>query len=91
MQAYGLRTATATWRTFAHFGGRYHVLMDSRGSAEKLSTSSHPIEDEDDQYFDEDDEASDDYWDLDELGIDPEEFYDLCRNSFSHKHSQPTS
>lgn len=38
---------------------------------------------EDDRYLDEDDELSEDdlddgYWDLDELGIDPEEFYGLC-------------
>lgn len=40
------------------------------------------MEYEDEQYFDDEDESEDnlddDYWDLDELGVDPEEFYDLC-------------
>lgn len=50
--------------------------------------------DEEDLEEDEDiEEASldDGYWDLDELGIDPEEFYDLCRRFPSVKLSRPTS
>lgn len=68
------------------------MLTASREYAERLCTSSPRINPEEDLYFEDDEELNDDeYWDLDELGIDPEEFYDLCRNSFSHKHLLPIS
>lgn len=56
--------------------------------AERLSISFLPTR-RADQYFEDDDENDeedddlDEYWDLDELGVDPEEFYDLCRNCTS--------
>lgn len=45
------------------------------------------FEDDEDDY----DEVDDGYWDLDELGIDPEEFYDLCPLFRSLKRLQLTS
>lgn len=66
-------------------------------SAGKSCTLSLRIEAREDPYFESEDEDLDDdddeechirddeYWDLDELGVDLEEFYDLCRNCTSLK------
>lgn len=65
--------------------------MDSSESAVRLCTSSIPVveakpySERDDEDDDDDDDELNDYWDLDELGVDPEEFYDLCRNCTSRR------
>lgn len=62
------------------------MRTDLNESARRFITS--PIDDLEDLDLNDEDEndEEDDYWDLDELGIDPEEFYDLCPNSLSPKH-----
>lgn len=60
------------------------MRTDSNESARRYITS--PIDDQEDLDLSDEndlDEEDEDYWDLDELGIDPEEFYDLCRNLHS--------
>lgn len=63
------------------------MRTDSREWPARFCTLSVRTEAEDDPYFDDESESADDddeeYWDLDELGVDPEEFYDLCRNCTS--------
>lgn len=87
MPVYGLGTVIATLRISERYEELSHALTDSNEFAEKSSTSS-PHTRKADQYSEDDDESDEDddldeYWDLDELGVDPEEFYDLCRNCTS--------
>lgn len=84
MQAYGPGTDIGTSRTFVLSAGLSRELTGSSAFAGRLCTS-YTQDEEDEPYSDDDDESLDDYFDLDELGIDPEEFYELCPNSFSLK------
>lgn len=93
MLDYGLVIAIATWRTFARSVERSHVLTDLREWPEKSCTLSglevaveKPFLNDDDGLDEEDEDDDDfDYFNLDELGIDPEEYYELCHNSFFHR------
>lgn len=85
MQDSGLVTDIATSLIFARFVERSVALMVSSEWLERSATSSNQEEEEEEQYSSEDDESADydddfDYFNLDELGVDPEEFYDLCPN-----------
>lgn len=84
MRDCGHGTVTGTSRTSELYDGRYPGPTDLSASAKRFTTS--PIDDPEDLDLSDEndlDEDDDDYWDLDELGIDPEEFYNLCPNSRS--------
>ena len=82
MQAYGREIEGGIRLTHEHFAALSQGSMEQSGFVKRCSISVAPniLEDEwsldDDDENDDDDDDDEDYWDPDELGIDPEDLYD---------------